>query len=145
LKQLGETALLSTTACFLGNAVYEQGRFDEAFDLTEEGERLGSPDDVMTQSELRGVRPKVLARRGLFEEAERLAREAVTLVKRTDYIAETAGIVLSYGEVEELAGKAHEADAAHSEALALYEQKGNVVRVAAVRERLERLRDVEGE
>jgi tetratricopeptide (TPR) repeat protein len=145
LKELGETALLSTLTCYLGAVVYEQGRYDEAFELSEEAERLGAADDVMTQCEWRALRARVLARRGQFEEAERLAEHALAIAKQTDYIDEIGGILSSHGEVLELAGKPDEAERAYAEALTLHEQKGNGVATRAVRERLERLRDVERE
>jgi len=129
----------------VGTTVYEQGRYDEALRLSEEAERLGAADDVMTQCEWRALRARVFARHGRYDEAERLAREAVAIARQTDYVEETAGVVTSLAEVLELAGDPREAAVAYADALALHEQKGNVVRASAVRERLERLRDVERE
>jgi class 3 adenylate cyclase/tetratricopeptide (TPR) repeat protein len=138
--EIGETGYLSTTACYLGDAVYGQGRYDEAFELSEEAEQTGALDDASTQIRWRALRAKVLARRGQFEQAETLARDAVDRTYRTDYIDDSAQIVGSLAEVLELAGDAAEARACFEEALELYERKGNVVSAARIRERLRALR-----
>jgi tetratricopeptide (TPR) repeat protein len=136
---LGETGFLSTTACDLGRAVYLQGRYDEALQLSEEAERAGAADDILTQCKWRNLRGLALARRGQFEEAERLAREGVELVRRTDYIETIAELTGQLGEVLALAGKAPEARAVFDEALRLNEQKGNLVGVGRIRDRLGQL------
>ena len=134
--ELGETGYLSTTACDLGECVYVQGRPDEAMALSEEAERLGARDDLATQYKWRALRAKVLARNASFEEAEQLAREAVDLVERTDYINDAGEIYRSLGEVLEQASRPEEAKQAYAESVRLFEQKGNVVRAGQVREGL---------
>jgi len=141
-RELGEIGYRSTTACYLGESVYAQGRYEEALELSEEAERLGARDDVMTQSKWRALRAKTLARAGSFGEAEQLAHDAVEIVTRTDYIDETADVIESLAAVLELGSHAEQAKKWHAEALRLYEQKGNVVRAEIVRERL---RDLDGE
>jgi hypothetical protein len=75
-ERMGEKALLSTLAVFLGDAVYAQGRYDEAFGLTRVSREAASPEDVPSQMFWRALRAKVLATRGATSEAERLGRDA---------------------------------------------------------------------
>ena len=82
----------------------------------------GSPraEDLATQAIWRGVRAKVLARRGRHEEAEALAREAVALVEPTDLLTDQGDALLALAEVLELRGGRAEAAAAAGEALERY-------------------------
>jgi tetratricopeptide (TPR) repeat protein len=137
--EVGEMGYLSTTACDLGESVLAQRRPDEAMALSEEGERLGSPDDLVTQYKWRALRAKLLAREGRFEEAERLAREGIEVVGRTDYINDAGETYRTLGEVLELAARPEEAKQAYAESARFFEQKGNVVRAGHVRERLAHL------
>src|SRR5207247_1755156 len=93
-------------------------------------------DDLSAQFLSRGVRAKVLARRGEAEPAEKVAREAVAIVERTDSVSSHAKVLIDLAEVLCLAGRGSDAAAATDAALALYEQKGNVVGAALARRRL---------
>ena len=139
-RDLGETGYRSTIACFLGEVVFEQGRYDEAFRLSEEAERAGAPDDVMTQMKWRALRALVLAEQG--EDARRPSRSRasrVELARPGDALDDIAICVAALGRVLERAGKLEEARAAFEEALDLWERKGNVVSAAHARESLARL------
>jgi tetratricopeptide (TPR) repeat protein len=76
------------------------------------------------------VRAKVLARRGEFEEAERLAREATARAASTDYLDLRARAAADLAEVLRLAGRPDESAAAVQEAIRLHEEKGNVAAAA---------------
>jgi tetratricopeptide (TPR) repeat protein len=80
----------------------------------------------------------VLAAQGDVEQAERLAREAVALAARTDYLEEHADALMTLAEVLRRAGWAAEATPALEEALRLYERKDNTVLAARAREALAR-------
>jgi tetratricopeptide (TPR) repeat protein len=82
------------------------------------------------------VRAKALARLGRFEEAERLAREAVAILADTDYVNAHADTVADLGEVLLHAGRPSDAVTAVREAIHLYELKGNVASAGALRGRL---------
>ena len=82
------------------------------------------------------MRAKALARVGGFDEAERLAREAVAILSNTDYINAHADAIADLGEVLLHAGRAHEAATAARESIRLYELKGNVASAGALRARL---------
>src|SRR5262249_39667117 len=124
---------LSTVTCDLGEAVYRQGRYDEALALSEEAERLAAPDDVMSHFKWRGLRAKVLARQGQFDEADTLVRGAVELGRATDYLNDMAVTMASLAEVRELADKPGEARAAREEALELFQKKRNLAAADRIR------------
>jgi class 3 adenylate cyclase/tetratricopeptide (TPR) repeat protein len=127
LESMGEKSYLSTAAAFLADVVYEDGRYEEARQLTEIAEQAASEDDAVSQIMWRSVRAKSLARSGAFAEAESLARAAVAAAARTDLITERADAHADLGEVLRLAGRVDEAIPVLDDAHRLYEQKGNVV------------------
>ena len=81
---MGEKAVLSTTAAFLGEALLAQGRHDEASRCAELSAEQAPEDDMHTQSLWRAVQASVLSAQGEPAEAERYAREAVAFAERTD-------------------------------------------------------------
>ena len=94
--------------------------------------------DVPEQFLWRKARAKVLAAQGDLGQAERLAREAVALAARTDHLEEHADALMTLAQVLRRAGRAAEAAPALSEALRLYERKGNTVLAARAKEALAR-------
>jgi ATP/maltotriose-dependent transcriptional regulator MalT len=124
LERLGERGFRSTVACFLAEALYRQGRLDEAEQFALEGAALASADDLVTQNRTRAIQAKVLAQRGETALAERLAHEAVEIVARTDSYGEHGEALRDQAEVFRLGGKVAEARAALEAAVALFERKG---------------------
>jgi DNA-binding SARP family transcriptional activator len=139
LEAMGEKALRSTTAALLARAIYAQGRSAEAEQFTELSEELAEPSDLLTQIIWRGVRARLIAERGGFDDAESLAREAVTLAERTDLVNFHADALIDLAEVLTAVGRATEASVAVGEALRLYELKGNTVAAGDARARLDAL------
>jgi class 3 adenylate cyclase/tetratricopeptide (TPR) repeat protein len=127
LDRMGELSWLSTVVAMLADAVYEQGRHEEAAELTAISEASAGADDAYSQALLRSVRAKVLARRGEDAEAERLAREALALTDRTDFLHLCWHVRMSTVEVLLLTGRREEAAQRAEEAIRLAELKGNVV------------------
>jgi tetratricopeptide (TPR) repeat protein len=136
LQRIGDKAFLSTTAAFLAQAVFAQGRLEEAESLTAISEEMAATADLLTQIVWRGVRAKILARGGRHDEADVLAREALALAELTDFISNRADSLIDFGQVLQEAGRRREATDAFSQALRLYEQKGNVVRATSTRSSL---------
>jgi tetratricopeptide (TPR) repeat protein len=134
LKRIGDTAVLSTVAAELAEALYIQGRLEEAERVAEESAGLAAGDDVESQVRWRMTRAKVLARQGHFEDAEQLAREAVRLATEAEFPNLLGDALMTEGEVLKLAGADEEANRAASRALAVYESKGNVVSAAKARD-----------
>ena len=101
------------------------------------------PEIDVPRFDWRRVKAKILARRGDYAEAERLAREAASTVADTQMINRQGDVYTDLAEVLLLAGKPDEATAALEQALHRYERKGNIVSAAFVRTRLSELRDSE--
>ncbi len=91
-------------------------------------EQSASADDRVSQILWRRVRAKVLARRGEFAAAERLARDAVQVAGSTDYLDFRADALMDLAEVLILAKRRPEGLRAGGEALRLYEAKANIGR-----------------
>jgi tetratricopeptide (TPR) repeat protein len=136
LERLG-TEARSTYAALLADALYAQGCYAEAEELTVASEAAAGPDDVEPQVRWRCVRAKVLARRGERDEAETIAREAVDLADETDFLEIRADARVALAEVLALAEQPGESARALAEALELYEAKGIVVLAARTRALLE--------
>jgi DNA-binding SARP family transcriptional activator/class 3 adenylate cyclase/tetratricopeptide (TPR) repeat protein len=133
LEEMGERALLATTAAMLAQAVLAQGHLQEADAFCQISERTAAAEDLPTQVKWRGVRAKLLGWEGRTGEAAALAREAVRLAAPTDMLTMRADALLDLAEVLRLSGPSAEADAAARQALALYERKED--RVSAARAR----------
>jgi tetratricopeptide (TPR) repeat protein len=139
LDELGEHSILSTAAGILAQALYALDRLEEADDWAGRAAKLGASDDAITQMLWRQVKAKVLARRGELAEAERLAREAVAVSEKTDFLDSQADVYADLGEVLLLGGRPKEAGVALEQALERYERKGNAVSARRTQARLAKL------
>jgi predicted ATPase len=133
LTEMGEQAFLSTTAAFLARAVFAQERVDEAEELAQLSARLAATGDLLTQVLWRGVQARVLATRGQLEDAEALAREAVSLAEQTDFVVYRGDALVDLAHILRDSGPVNEAAAAVAAGLQLHEQKGNLVTAAKIR------------
>jgi ATP/maltotriose-dependent transcriptional regulator MalT len=140
LEQIGELGWLSTVVALLAEAVYLQGRRDEATALARLSEESAGTEDVYSQVLWRGVRAKVLAAGGERVDAERLAREASVLAGTTDFLLLRWHALMNQTEVRLIAHDGPAAEAALIEAIHLAAQKGNVVAEGRARDLLARVR-----
>ena len=136
LDELGEHSILSTAAGTVARAMYALDQVEAADQWAGRAAELGASDDAITQMLWRQVRAKVRARRGEFAEAERLAREAVAVGEKTDFLDAQGDGYADLAEVLSLAGGPKEAAAALKQGLACYERKGNLVSTKRARTRL---------
>jgi tetratricopeptide (TPR) repeat protein len=127
-KSLGAEGSRTELAALLGHALFAAGRDDEAEVFAEEA--AAAEGDRVDNVRWRTVKAHVLARRGDGAEAERLAREAVDLAATTDFLRLHGDALLGLCASLTALGDAAGADAARAEAIALYEQKGDVVAAA---------------
>jgi tetratricopeptide (TPR) repeat protein len=139
LTEMGERGALSTMAAMLARALYLQGRYDEAEDLTSVSREAASLDDVISQVKWRGELAKVLARRGEMDSAEALAREGVKLASSTDFPLLKGHALDDLAEVLTLDDRSEEAIAVLEEALHNYDAKRDIASSGAVRSRLDEL------
>jgi class 3 adenylate cyclase/tetratricopeptide (TPR) repeat protein len=138
--ELGRWSEYSTVAAGLAGAYCELGQLNDAEEWAARGAERGAPDDAITQMLWRQARARVLARRGGYDEAERLAREAVEIGETTEDLSSKAETRADLGEVLALGGRAQEAAEAVEQALVRFEAKENVVMAERMRERLAALR-----
>jgi tetratricopeptide (TPR) repeat protein len=127
LEEMGEKAVLATTAAMLAQAIYAQERYEEAEQFCSVSERTAAVEDLTTHVIWRAVRGKIFARQGREDEGEDLAHEAIRLVADTDLLTRQGDALLDLSEVLRLRGRPADADAAVREAIERYTRKGNVV------------------
>ncbi|MDX6397940.1 MAG: hypothetical protein QOJ43_1348 [Gaiellaceae bacterium] len=134
LGDLGELGHRATVAALLSRTLEAQGRLDDAEHFARLVEATASDHDIWSQVLVRLTRAKVLAARGRQAEAEKVAREALEVVERTDFLELHGDVLGDLGDVLWRRGRKDEARECIEQALGLYEQKGNTV--AAERTRL---------
>jgi tetratricopeptide (TPR) repeat protein len=117
----------STVDGVLSDVLFLQGRHDEALELADGSRAIAASDDLDSQPRSRAARARVLASRGMIDEALELLGEAVELVAHIDFIELKGYVYDVLGEALVRAGRHEDAAAAVHQAIAFYEQKGNVV------------------
>ena len=132
LEQVGEKGFLSTRAACLGLCLALQDRPAEAESFLAMAEGLigNGGDDVLNLVNL--ARAAISLARGSLGEAEEHARVALAAIAHWDHSNIKGDSLVQLGDVLQAAGRADEAVAAYSEALALYQQKENLVAVGRV-------------
>ena len=139
-EEIGEPIFLSAAAAYVAKAAYALDRFDDAEAWAQRAADLGASETV-TRMTCRQVKAKVLARRGEFAEATRLAREAVSLGEETESPDAQGSARADLAEVLLLGGQRDEAVVALEAAVERYERKGNLVSARRTRTRLAALSD----
>jgi tetratricopeptide (TPR) repeat protein len=99
-----------------------QGRYKQAIELVSPGEK-----ELLQRASGNIVRGKALAGLGRLEEAERLVRDAVAVLDRTEMVIQQARAHSSLAEIMRTGGRPAEAVEHAGEAVRLLEQKGAVV------------------
>jgi len=132
LDAWGERAHLATQAAQLGEAVYRQGRFDDALHWSQVAAGCAASDDAGAQFLWRSLRAKTLARRGDVDEAAALGLQAAERAARTDALSQRAQVLLDRAEVIVLSGDSSRAEAVTAEATRLLGAKGNAATLAGL-------------
>jgi class 3 adenylate cyclase/tetratricopeptide (TPR) repeat protein len=135
LERMGMKIDLSTIAAHLGDAVLRQGRLDEAERLSVDSEELGASDDLYNEMSWRRLRAKVLAAQGDLVGARGLARQAVDAAAGVGFLDDVALTWLDLSRILAAAGSPEAREAA-TQALGLFERKGNLVGAGWAREAL---------
>ena len=139
LESVGDTSNYSSIVAVLARAVYDQGRYEEAEELTQRSERAAHLNDVHAQITWRHVRAKSLARRGELDAAERLTEQAIAYAADSDFLNPYGDALLDRAEVLDLSGRPQDGIPAVEQAIRLFEQKGNVASGAMAEAMLDRL------
>jgi DNA-binding SARP family transcriptional activator len=117
---------LSTLAAELADALYVQGRYDEAAGWIELARERARADDVSAQFAWRRVQAKLLARSRGSEEARAVAAEAEAIVAETDDVDAQGVVLLDAAEVSRLTEHPEEVAALVERGRARFEAKGNL-------------------
>jgi predicted ATPase len=107
-------------ACLLADALYDQGRFDDAQQMLDQA-RAASHPDMLDATWL--TQAKLLARRGQFTAARRHAGQAEALLSPASMPLERADVLEAKAEIESLAGALSQAAASLRAAIEIYEDR----------------------
>jgi tetratricopeptide (TPR) repeat protein len=121
----------------LARALQFQQRYEDALALTQVAEGVPLPAEPWTHIRRCGARALALGATGRLEEAETLARNAVELARRTDFLNARGDTLVDLAEILTRGGRPEEAASTLEEAVSLYEIKGNIVSAAKARALLE--------
>jgi class 3 adenylate cyclase/tetratricopeptide (TPR) repeat protein len=139
LAAMGERNYISTTAAYLAEALYQQGRWEEASSFSTFSKDTVADDDLAGQYMWRQMRAKLLAREGNVAAAIELAREAVSLTEGSDDPTDQANALSDLAEVYELAGEPRQAVEVLENVVARHIAKGNIPATAATEAWMRRL------
>jgi len=120
LRKVGERGFRASIGALLAEAVYAQGCLAEAQQLTDEAAEIAVDGDIDAHVRWRAVGAKLLARRGQFQAARKLADEALALIPASTWVALLAEMLMTKAEVLRLAGEPDEAGDCLRQALAIY-------------------------
>jgi tetratricopeptide (TPR) repeat protein len=134
LEQRRDYNHLASRAGDLADALYTTGSLEEADRWAQVAEHHAARDDVGAQLAWRSVRAKIMARSGDVAAANAFVLSAVELSETSDSLNRRAKVQSDLGEILLLAENTEEAAAALDRAVKLYEQKGNRVSAARLRE-----------
>jgi DNA-binding SARP family transcriptional activator len=126
-------------AAILALLYEDQGRWDEAAEYLSYGQEIDlvEPAKGKIYAPLRlAARARLAAHRGDPGEGLELALQGVRLGERNEWLNDGARVWLALAEVQRASGLLVEAEASLTEALRLYDAKGNVAAAARVREAL---------
>ena len=127
LGTLGEIGHRATVAALLARTLRASGRGAEAEELVRLAELTASEDDIWSQVLWRITRAELLADAGRLSDAERVARDARTIVAATDLIDFHGEVLLELADVLGRDSREPEWRTCVEEALELFERKGNLV------------------
>jgi tetratricopeptide (TPR) repeat protein len=127
LVGVGDTGARCTVDAMLADVLQRRGRLDEALVFAKESRAIAAPDDLDAQPRWRAALARVLASQGSHDAALEHALDAVALVEHIDLLPLKAVVYDSLADVHAAAGRTDDAVAAAERAIALHEQKGNVV------------------
>ena len=130
LDAMGERNYISSIAGLLAEALYRQGRFEDARAHAAFCEEVAAPSDVSSQYLWRGVKGKLLARDGDHDAGISLATSGVDQARTTDDIEGQGNALMFLAEAQAAAGRDRDAVLSAAEARAMFEAKGNVVSTA---------------
>jgi tetratricopeptide (TPR) repeat protein len=133
LQAAGDVEWLASNGAGRAEAQYRLGRYLDALSTSEDALATGPPEHQTSKAVGRRVRAMALARLGRDAEAVAAAAEAIEFLEGTDVLDEWGETFAAAAEVHALVGDDAAAHALLGQALACFEQKGNVVSAARIR------------
>jgi tetratricopeptide (TPR) repeat protein len=140
LDDMGDVGHLVSMLPFLADSLYVLGRIEEIADDIDRLIDVPIDDDLDGLVGMRRARSKLLASRGELPAAERVLREGLDHIERTDFLPAHCDVLTDLAELLALSGRHDEAAEALETAVTLYERKGAIGLVEETRARLEDLR-----
>jgi tetratricopeptide (TPR) repeat protein len=129
--EMGASRYVAIYRTGLAGVLLDEGRDEEAVAELEQAREIGVDAPLWKSN-----RARALARLGQIDAAVELAREAADSIARSDNITSEAEVLVHLAEVVRAAGYADEASEALTQAVALHEEKGNVVNAEQCRQLL---------
>jgi tetratricopeptide (TPR) repeat protein len=140
LERMGGIGPRVNVSAMLARVLLLRGRTEAAEEMTRTCERIASRHQLDAQIKWRAIRAVILARRGAFEQANDLAKQAVDLADESDQVDSRAEAHVDLAEVLRLGGRHGEAARELELAVWLYKEKGNQVAERNVQRLLARIR-----
>ena len=134
LEDAGEKGYRSTILALLGDALYMQGRYEEAENVIVDSRAITAPEDVLNLGLIASLQARLTAHRGAFAEADRAAREGLRALERQPvYNLFTADVWMGLADAFHIVKRPEDARDAARRALERYERKGVVSGVERAR------------
>ena len=124
LTQMGLQSSLGETAVPLAEALFAQGRLEEADSTLKALKEEWASDDAAVNAPRLAVRAKLLAADGWTRLAEETADRALRVVRPMDWLCLQVDALLAHADVMVSAGRRSDALASTEEALRIAEEKG---------------------
>jgi class 3 adenylate cyclase/tetratricopeptide (TPR) repeat protein len=140
LEAMGDKGYLPSFAAYVGESLYDQGRYDEAERFTTISEEMFAADDEEAKADWGPVRAKLLLRTGDEAGAIRLAQEVVSMASANDDVFDHADALMDLAEILRTVGRTPEAATAAAQGLELFEKKGVVCEVDRARKLVDELK-----
>jgi len=131
LQRMGEQGMMSTAVAMLARPSTGRAATTRRCSRRSPAKSATAADDVASQMAWRGVRAKILARRGDHREAERLAREGVAFGDETDLLNMSGDAHMDLAVVLAAPARSDEATEELGPSVDLYERKATWSRRAA--------------
>jgi tetratricopeptide (TPR) repeat protein len=136
LDGMGDVGHLVSMVPFLADTLYLLGRIEELADDIERLIATPIADDLDGVVGMRRARSKLLANRGDLDAAERVLREGLDYIERTDFLPARCDVLSDLAELLVLSGQPGQAAEVLETALTLHERKGAIGYAEQTRARL---------
>jgi class 3 adenylate cyclase/tetratricopeptide (TPR) repeat protein len=141
-SSMDEKSVLSTLTARLADTLIRREKDErEAETLLRVSEEMAGKDDWVTHLAVKEARALLLSRRGEFDAAASLAREALALADETDDLEASAWLRVGLAEILMSARRLAEAEPLLAEAIELFDAKGHVFGAEEAQEMLQKLRE----